>query len=487
MKNTIIVVGLGPGNLEHMTLETYRIIKEAKKVFVRTLKHPAVEGLLEEGVVLESFDWVYDAEESFDEVYRKIAHILQEEAKKHGDLVYAVPGHPYFAEKSVEILYEVLDNKQCVVDVKSFPSMSFLDSMVHSLRIDPIHGLCMVDALTIKSGSLPFHMGIVVTQVYDRFVASEVKLHLMDVLGREDKEVYLVHGAGLPGEVVEKIPLHDLDRSDQISYLTSLYLPPEPRVHSRSLEGLMAVMETLRGDDGCPWDQKQTFASLRKYVVEEAYEVVNAIEGEDWDGLCEELGDLLLQVVFLSQIGKEEHLFDMADVTEAIVTKLINRHPHVFAQEDKDAFNMEVWERLKREEKGYDRIHVQMLDIPRNFPAYLRAEKAQKKASVVGFDWKDPKDALEKVAEELEELGDSMETGDSDHVFEEAGDLIFSMVNVIRLLHLDFREVLEKATDKFMDRFRIMEEDIIASGRQVEDLDLMALEERWQQAKRKLQ
>lgn len=483
MKNTVYIVGLGPGNLEHMTLETYRIIQKSDKIYVRTKKHPAVEQLIQEGVELESFDAVYERCETFDQVYQEIARILQEAAQIHPHLVYAVPGHPYFAEKSVEILMEILDNEQSNVEVKSFPAMSFLDSMIHSVKVDPIRGFCMVDALTLSEQPLPLHLGVVVTQVYDRFVASEVKLHLMEEYNQEDKEVYLVHGAGLPDEIVEKMPLYDIDRSEHISYLTSLYLPPENSIHVRRLNGLTSIMETLRGEDGCPWDRKQDFSSLRKYVIEEAYEVVDAIEREDWDGLCEELGDLLLQVVFLSQIAKEANLFDVADVMETINTKLINRHPHVFAQEDKDAFNMEVWEKIKRQEKGYERIHAQMEDIPKNFPAYLRAEKAQKKAALVGFDWPDAKGALEKVQEELKELEEVLEKTDSKRTFEETGDLIFSVVNVVRLLRLDFREVLEKATDKFISRFRIMEEAIIASGRQMEDLDLDTLEECWIEAK----
>lgn len=483
MKNTIYVVGLGPGNLEHMTLETYRIIKGCEKVFVRTKKHPAVDELVQEGVEIESFDYVYDKCDTFDQVYEEIARVLQEQAQIHPTLVYGVPGHPYFAEKSVEILMEILDNEQSKVVVKSFPAMSFLDSMIHSVRVDPIRGLCMVDALTLKDQPVPLHMSVVVTQVYDRFVASEVKLHLMEEYHHEDKVVYLVHGAGLPDELVEKVPLYDLDRSEHIGHLTSVYLPPEPSIQMRRLDGLTRVMETLRGEDGCPWDRDQSFSSLRKYVIEEAYEVVDAIEREDWDGLCEELGDLLLQVVFLSQIGKEENLFDIADVMETIHAKLINRHPHVFAQEDKSAFNMEVWEKIKRQEKGYQRIYAQMEDIPKNFPAYLRAEKAQKKASLVGFDWPDAQGAMDKVKEELQELEEAYKAGDPENTFDEAGDLIFSVVNVVRMLRLDFREVLEKATDKFIQRFRHMEEAIVESGRHMEELDLDTLEKCWIEAK----
>jgi tetrapyrrole methylase family protein/MazG family protein len=362
--------------------------------------------------------------------------------------------------------------------------MSFLDSLLHTLRVDPIHGLCIVDALMLKEHPLPLHLGIVITQVYDRFVASDVKLHLMDEYGRADKEIYLVHEAGLPDELVERIPLHDLDRSDRISYLTSVYLPPETEASPRRLEGLTGIMDILRGKDGCPWDGQQTYSSLRKYVIEEAYEVVDAIEREDWDGLCEELGDLLLQVVFLSQIGKENQHFELPDVMETIHTKLLYRHPHVFGQADKSAFNMDVWEKLKRQEKGYDRIHTQMEDIPKHFPAYLRAEKAQKKASLVGFDWNDPKDALEKVREELQELQDAMALQDSNQIFDEAGDVIFSVVNMVRLLHLDFREVLEQATGKFIHRFRIMEEQVLATGQKMDALSLEELEAFWQEAKK---
>lgn len=483
MKNTISVVGLGPGALKHMTLETYHLIQNSTKVFLRTMKHPAAVELVQEGILVESFDSIYDTGASFDEVYETIAKELIKEAKIWGSIVYAVPGHPYFAEKSVEILLKILDNEQGTVDVKSFPAMSFLDSMVHTLKVDPIHGLCMVDGLTLQHATLPLDQGIVVTQVYDRFVASEVKLRLMELYRRDDKEIFLVHGSGLPEERVERIPLYDLDRSPHISYLTSVYLPPEPKERWVHLEGLVEIMERLRSDDGCPWDREQTYASLRKYVIEEAYEVVDAIERQDWDDLCEELGDLLLQVVFLSQLAQEDHWFDVTDVLERIQQKLIYRHPHVFAQEDKNGFTMEVWEKLKREEKGYERISHQMDAIPKHFPAYMRAEKAQKKASLVGFDWKDPKDALEKVKEEWLELEEALIQNRREDVEEEAGDLIFSIINVVRLLKLDFREVLEKTTEKFIHRFTRVEDLVLETGHSMEELDLNALDELWNKAK----
>ncbi|MBF7096932.1 bifunctional methyltransferase/pyrophosphohydrolase YabN [Alkalibacter mobilis] len=485
MDKTIYIVGLGAGGLGQMTIETYNVIKNSSKVYFRTGKHPAVEELKSEGIEFETFDELYQESESFDQVYQGIAEILVNEAEKYHELVYGVPGHPLFAEKSVEILLEILDNKHCEVKVRLMSAVSFVDNMAAALRIDPVKGLAIVDALSANRKNINTHMGILVTQVYDKFVASELKLMLTDGIYDGEKEVYLVHGAGTNCERIERINLYELDRSEHISYLTTLYIPPEKLEDPKKLDVLMNTMKTLRSEDGCPWDARQTYESLRKYVIEEAYEVVDAIERQDWEGLSEELGDLLLQIVFLSTLAEEDYYFDIGDVIEGINNKLVHRHPHVFGDEDKENFNAHLWEKLKRQEKGHIRISDQMDVIPKNFPAYMRAEKVQKKAALAGFDWKDPLGAMEKVKEEIVEIHEAMKTGDKTQIISESGDLVFAVVNVLRLLKVDFREALDLSTEKFIKRFKDMEIQAEKNKVKIEELSLEELESLWKIAKQR--
>ena len=181
-------------------------------------------------------------------------------------------------------------------------------------------------------------------------------------------------------------------------YLTSLYIPKSSKKMYNTVHDLESIMNTLRGENGCDWDKKQTHESLKKYVIEEAYELCQAIDNDDIDEMIEELGDILLQVIFHCQIGKEEGYFDLKEVVNGICTKLINRHPHVFNNVDLDMSQFEkTWEELKRDEKGETSITSGLKRIPNHLPALIKAEKIQHKAALIGFDWDDIKDVFEKI------------------------------------------------------------------------------------------
>ncbi|MFK8028989.1 MAG: nucleoside triphosphate pyrophosphohydrolase [Gammaproteobacteria bacterium] len=247
---------------------------------------------------------------------------------------------------------------------------------------------------------------------------------------------------------------------------------------------LLDIMRTLRDpDSGCPWDVEQTFATIAPYTVEEAYEVVEAIEQNDMAGLKDELGDLLLQVVFHAQMAKEQSLFEFGDVVEAICEKMTRRHPHVFAQHDQEVTKDDVrqtWQEIKQQERG---DHTSVLSgVPRALPALKRAQKLGSRASGAGFDWPDITGAVSKVEEELGELKDAIEENDPSHVEEEMGDLLFSLVNVCRHSGIDAEAALGKASAKFIRRFESVESAMNASS---SPLELDDLEEAWQQAKRK--
>lgn len=254
-----------------------------------------------------------------------------------------------------------------------------------------------------------------------------------------------------------------------------------------SLAPLVEIMRKLRGEGGCPWDRKQTHESLRTYVVEEAYEVVQAIDDRDDEELCEELGDLLLQVAFHSQIASESGRFDVGDVIRGIVEKLIRRHPHVFGDvEAKDSKTvLRNWERIKQRERADEEGEPgSILDnIAGAMPALMRALKVQAKASRVGFDWPDVTGALEKVREEMDELEQARKAGDKARMAEEVGDVLFAFVNVARFLKVDPEIALGRAVDKFIARFKHIEMRAGEANRRIEDMTLDEMDSLWEEAK----
>ena len=250
---------------------------------------------------------------------------------------------------------------------------------------------------------------------------------------------------------------------------------------------LVGIMARLRGPGGCPWDHEQTLETLRKYLIEETYEVLDAIESQDAEHHCEELGDLLLQVVFQAQIRKEEGSFNIDDVARGISEKMIRRHPHVFGDtqvQDSDDV-LKNWEEIKALEKGGAAAAGSAVDgVPSHFPALMRADKIQRKAARVGFDWDGVEPILSKVEEELGELREALAGGNEDAVRDELGDLLFAVVNVSRFLRHDPEELLRQATNKFIRRFQGVE--LLACERSLDlsEMSLESLNELWDEVKR---
>lgn len=265
------------------------------------------------------------------------------------------------------------------------------------------------------------------------------------------------------------------------------------RLKQDSIESLLEVMARLRDPDaGCPWDLKQDFASIVPYTLEEAYEVAHAIETHDWGELREELGDLLFQVVFYAQLGKEQRLFDFDDIVEAVTHKLIRRHPHVFAdQQGLDEAQIKAnWEKFKAEErrqKAELSLHSVLDNVPQALPALSRAAKLQKRCASVGFDWPDTDGVIDKIREEVDELEAELDRGDHQHdaVAEELGDLMFALVNLSRFIKRDPEQLLREANNKFERRFRDLEKRVNQEQRAVSDCSLDELEGHWQAVKLK--
>lgn len=255
---------------------------------------------------------------------------------------------------------------------------------------------------------------------------------------------------------------------------------------------LLQIMEQLRHPDtGCPWDVKQDFASLTPYILEEAYEVVDAIERGDQQDLCAELGDLLLQVVFQAQIAKEQGLFDFEQIATTISDKLIRRHPHVFAgvKFADDSARQQAWENEKLKEKQLKsaaKLDSVLQDIPGNLPALLFSEKLQNRAAHYGFDWPEVTPVFDKVLEELDEIKEAYSSGDQAHIQEEVGDLLFVVVNLARHLGINPEVALKASSRKFSQRFQYIEQQVAASNRELKACQLAELDALWHEAKQKL-
>ncbi len=246
-----------------------------------------------------------------------------------------------------------------------------------------------------------------------------------------------------------------------------------------NFEDLKRIMSELR--QKCPWDRKQTHESLKKYLIEEAYEVLEAIDNKDWEALKEELGDLLLQPVFHAKLAEEKGLFNIDDVVDHLCKKLIERHPHVFGEEEAKTAEevLKNWERRKAEKRK------SVLDgVPKALPALLRAYKLQKKAAAVGFDWKDIKDVEDKVKEEWREFWEAYKSGNLEKIEHELGDLLFALVNLARFLKIDPEEALQKANNRFIKRFSYVEKKVKESGKPWSEHTLEELDRYWEEAKK---
>ena len=479
----IKIIGLGPGAPESLTIGTIEVLKKTKNIYMRTEKHPTVDYINTIGIQYETYDSVYESFDTFDEVYNFIATDLVKKYQQLGEMVYAVPGHPLVAEKSVMLLIDQCKKNNISYEVLS--AVSFIDVVMERLQIDPIEGLKIVDAFDCKEHIFDKRIGTIITQVYDNYIASEVKLALTSYY-RDDTEVYFIRAAGIRNEEsIRLMPLYEIDRQEDIDYLTSIYIPKDLN-NNKDFYDLISIMEKLRGEDGCPWDREQTHETLKRYLVEESYEVLEAIDENDDTKIVEELGDVLLQIVFHATIAKEDGYFNINDVVEGICNKMIQRHPHVFAEVSVNSSEevLANWEDIKKEEKGLKTLTEEMEHIAKSLPALIRAEKIQAKAKKVGFDWDRVEDALDKVLEEFNELKEVYNGENWARILEEMGDLLFAAVNVSRFLKINPEEALNNTSNKFIRRLEFIEKSAAEKGLKLEEMTLMEMDELWNIAKK---
>jgi len=473
----ITVVGLGPGDGRFLTREAWQVLAEAGTVYLRTKRHPAVADL-PGSVTLVSFDAIYETAVNFESVYAQIVAELLRLAEA-GPVVYAVPGHPHVGESTVTALETAA--QAAGVPVRIVPGLSFVEPMLTAVGYDGLDGLQLFDAVEM----LAFHypplnpdVPLLLGQVYSRLVASDLKLVLTAVYP-EEHPVHLIHAAGLAGQSVEQVPLYAIDHSEQISHLTSLYVPALP--YKASLPALAETVAVLRSPDGCPWDREQTPQSMRADFLEEAGEVLEALDTYDDEGLQEELGDMFYHLVMQTQMASEEEIFRLSDVIAGIEAKLKRRHPHVWGDwEAADtAAVLRNWEKIKQDEKGGQ--PASLLDnIPVALPALARSQKIQHKVAKVGFDWPNVAGVYEKLQEELAELRAAVTPAERQA---ELGDILFVLVNLARWLDVDAESALREANLRFARRFQAVEQ--LAAARQIDlkQLDLAALDALWEEVK----
>jgi len=484
----VVVVGLGPAGPELVTAATDAAIAGIDLRFVRTLRHPAATAVPD----ALSFDHHYERADTIEEVYAAIVEDLVAAATREGTVLYAVPGSPAVAERTVELL-----RADPRVDVTVHPALSSVDLAWARLGVDPLdRGARIVDGHRFAVEAAGERGPLLVLQCDAPDVLSAIKLAVDD-----GGPVTVLQRLGLPDERIDVVPWHELDRV-AADHLTSLWMPDMAAPVAWELARFDELVRLLR--TACPWDAAQTHTSLRPYVIEEAYEVAEAIDQDDLVHLEEELGDLLLQVVLHATLGAEAGEFTLADVARGIHDKLVRRHPHVFGDGvggAGDAVGGDGvgnagnavgrvardwvagdWERLKREERlrqGETGRASAMDGIPQALPGLLYAEKIQRRAAAVGFDWPDAAGAWPKIDEELAELRAAQGPG----IEEELGDLLFACVNVARHLGADAEGAVRQAAAKFAARFAAVERLAAARGIAMPGAPLIDLDALWDEVK----
>ena len=465
------MVGLGPAGPDLVNIATHsaiaRLAERPHARFLRTTRHPAASIL----PGAQSFDHVYDSEPSFTEVYARVVELLVAAAQGEGTVIYAVPGSPVVAERTVELL--VADDR---VEVEVVPAMSFADLAWARLGIDPVSvGVRLVDGRQFAVEAAGERGPLLVAQCDSQAVLTDVKLSVDDGTGsgsdRGREAVTVLQRLGLPDESVRTVAWDDLDREVDADHLTSLYIPVVAAPVAGEVARFAELVRTLRRS--CPWDREQTHQSLTRHLLEETYEVLEAIESlpeadggpGPWDHLEEELGDVLFQVVFHATLAAEEGRFTLADVARRVHDKLVGRHPHVFGEVEASTANQVVhnWEQIKKAEKGRSSI---MDGIAGDLPSLLYAHKVQRKAASMGLD--PTTDAVEAMA--------AFESRPST---ESLGSTLMAVVAGGRRAGLDPEAALRAAAGSFRRRFLALESRARSDGVDLATLPPHELAERW--------
>lgn len=465
----VVIVGLGPAGLDLMLPVARAEFERIPVRRVRTARHPAAAELTAAGSASESFDDRYDAATDHDSLYASIAAAVVDDAVIHGEVVYAVPGNPGVAERTVPMVRAEAARRG--VSVTVHPGLSFVDLAWTRLGRDPMSGVHVVDAQDFVPAAAGRSGPLLVGHCTSPLVLSDLKIALLDALPA-DTPVTVLQRLGLPDESVRVVALEDLDRVVEPDHLTSVFVDAGDRSIASDVADLVALARTLRGPGGCPWDAEQTHHSLTRYLLEEAYETVEVLEQlpgdapagdvdfDAYDRVEDELGDLLFQVVFHSILATEAGAFDLGDVARRIHGKLVRRHPHVFGDVTADtaADVITNWEQIKKAERASESL---VDSISPGLPSLLYAHKLYRKAAAVGLEPQPERDGFAAMAAALDALAASAGPVEAERAL---GALLAGAVVAARARGVDAESSLRGWSGRFRDRFLRMEGLATAAG-----------------------
>ncbi len=459
----ITVIGLGVERGD-ITKRGEQVIvegaKSGRKILVRTANTRSYQSVLDLGVEHTTLDSVYESSRNFATLAKNLAKAVTERGE---NAIYLVDGAAT-EDNSVKCLCKRLRGKIEIMDGVSKTTALVRAAGFEGCSYTALSAYELAERAATGNISLP----LLVYDLDDRVLASDCKLLLGDLYGEESKVRFLCQGRA------KKVALYELDRQKSYDYTTAVAIEEEELLRKSrfSVADLKEILLRLRAPDGCPWDRVQTPESIKMAAVEEAYELVDAIDQADGEKILEETGDLLLQVMFHVCLQEEKGVFTWSDMTTGICQKLIFRHTHVFG-EDKakdEGSALSVWEKNKMTEKGQETYADAVNDVPKCFPAALRAQKVGKRASKAGMDFADVQAAAEGLKGELQEFFEAYAAGNREQTEKELGDLLFSAVNVGRKAGVDCEKALKESVERFAKRFTRAESLALAEHKQVETL-----------------
>ncbi len=458
---TVIGLGVAAGDLtKRGETAILQAVKEGAPILVRTANTRSYQSVLDLGVAHVCLDDVYENSRSFSTLAKNLAKRV---ALAGENAVYLVDGAAT-EDNSVKALSKRLRGKVTIID-----GVSKVTALVRAAGFQG----CSYTAVSAyelferaQSGSLT--LPLLVYDLDDRALASDCKLVLGDLFGEETQTRYVC------GDKAVKTPLYALDRQKSYDYTSAVAIEEKPLLEKTrySIEDLKEIIVRLRKPDGCPWDKVQTSDSIKMSAVEEAYELVDAIDQQDNEKILEETGDIVLQAVFHAVLKEETGAFNLTDVLSGICHKLITRHTHVFGKDSADSENgaLNVWEKNKMTEKHQTTYADAVNDVPKCFPAAMRAQKVGKRAAKAGMDFVDVKSAELRLQEEIKEFFEAYNTGDSQKAEKELGDVLFAAVNVGRKAGCDCEKALKESVDRFAKRFERAEALALADKKTVTEL-----------------
>ncbi len=468
----IKIVGL-TSNFEWLPVCAANALQTAERIVLQSDRIPIAREIIarrKEGSV-ETLDDLFMTETDFDALYAAGAQRVEQSAQK-GETVFCVIGG--FAENG--FLRELQKTRQlCFVN----PGDGVENAMFAARGcLGEMGEYKVLEARGLGQRHIDTSLALVVRGVDDRYTAAEVKLALSEYYGEETAAAVVCDGTA----TLE--PLYQIDRREFFGAGATVVVAAVALTDKKryGFYDLVEIMKVLRGENGCPWDKEQTHKTLRQYILEEAYETVDAVDADDMNALYDELGDVLLQIVFHAEIARQCGEFNDMDVTSAVCAKMVHRHPHIFGTAAvKTADDVVVnWEKIKRREKGNEDFVSVLRDVPKSMGAMMRAYKLQKKAGAIGFDWEDARQAMEKVREEMAEMECELLSGDEGALEREAGDLLFAVINVLRKSRANPEVALSTTCEKFIARFAYMEQN---AGRELAELSLAQMDQLWNDAK----